>query len=152
MAQVNPVPQGLHTITPHLIADGAAEAIDLYKKAFGAEELTRALHPDGKRVWHAALRIGDSSFFINDEFPEMGPSHPTDLWLYSEKADELFKRATEAGFEVIWPMTDQFWGDRSGTVKDRWGNMWTLAKHIKDLTPEEATRAGEEFVKSASPS
>lgn len=150
MATVNPVPPGLHTLTPQLTVIGAAEAIELYKKAFGAEEISRALDPSGAKIWHAELRIGDSAFFLNDAFPELGgPSHPSSLWLYAEKADELFKRATAVGFEVVWPMTDQFWGDRTGTLKDPWGNQWSIGKRVKNMTAEEMRKAGEEFAKNA---
>ncbi len=152
MANVKAVPEGLHTLTAQLIVDGAAEAIELYKKAFGAEERGRALDPSGKKVWHSELRIGDTSFFVNDAMPEMGgPAHPTDLWLYTEKADELFKRATEAGLSVVMPMTDQFWGDRTGTLKDKWGNKWMVGKHVKDMTEAEMKKAGEEFAKNFKP-
>lgn len=150
MATVNPVPQGLHTLTPNLSVDGAAEAIDLYKKAFGAEERSRAIAPDGKKIWHAELRIGDSVFFINDTFPEMGPAFPSDLWIYTDNADAMFGRAAEAGLQVLMPMADQFWGDRTGTLKDRWGNKWTLGRHVKDMSEEEMIKAGEEFAGSPS--
>ena len=148
MAAVNPIPKGLHTVTPQLTVTGAAEAIALYKKAFGAEELSRALDPSGTKIWHAELRIGDSTLFINDAMPEMGgPSHPSALWIFSEKAEELFKSGVAAGLEVVWPMTDQFWGDRTGTLKDKWGNKWSVGKHIKDMTEAEMKKAGEAFAK-----
>ncbi len=145
MAAINPVPAGLHTLTPQLVVRGAAEAIETYKRVFGAEELSRAMHPSGKLVWHSAVRVGDATFFINDEMPEMPGTSTANLWLYSERADELFKRAKEAGFTVVFPMADQFWGDRTGTLKDRWGNQWTVARRIKEMTPEEMKRAGEAF-------
>jgi PhnB protein len=152
MATVKAVPEGLHTITPQLTVEGAAEAIELYKKAFGAEEISRALDPSGKKVWHCDLRIGNSAFFINDAMPEMGgPAHGTDLWVYTEKADELFKRAADAGLKVVMPMTDQFWGDRTCTLQDRWGNKWMLARRVKELTPEQMKKAGEEFAKNYKP-
>jgi PhnB protein len=149
MPKVSPVPQGLHTLTPQLTIDGAGEAIELYKKAFAAEERSRALDPSGKKVWHAELRVGDSSFFVNDAFPETGGSaSPSQLWIYTEKAEELFKRASEAGLKVTMPMSDQFWGDRTGTLKDRWGNTFTIGKRVKNMTQEEMKKAGEEFVKN----
>jgi len=149
MATVNPVPNGLHTLTPQLNVDGAAEAIALYQKAFGAEERTRALDPSGKKIWHAELRIGDSTFFINDTFPEMGAAaHPTELWLYTEKAEELFKRAAAAGMTTVMPMTDMFWGDRTGTLSDRWGNRWTIGKRVKEMTEAQMKKAGEEFAQA----
>jgi uncharacterized glyoxalase superfamily protein PhnB len=144
-----PIPEGLHTLTPQLTVDGAAEAIEFYKKAFGAEERSRAPDPSGKKVWHAELRIGTSAFFINDAFPDMGGgAHPTALWLYSADADALFKRASDAGAKVLMPMMDMFWGDRTGTVQDKWGNKWTIGKRVKDMTPEEMKKAGEAFAAS----
>jgi uncharacterized glyoxalase superfamily protein PhnB len=149
MAKIAPVPQGLHTLTAQLTVDGAAQAIELYQKAFGAEERSRALDPSGKKIWHAELRIGDTSFFINDAFPEMGGhAHPSELWLYSEKAEELFKRAASAGMTTVMPMADQFWGDRTGTLKDRWGIQWTVGRRVKEMTEAEMKQAGEAFVKA----
>lgn len=145
MAALSAVPAGLHTLTPQLAVNGCAEAIETYKKAFGAEELSRAMHPNGKSVWHAVLRIGDSGFFINDAVPEMGGPSTATFWLYSEKADELFARATQAGMTVVFPMNDQFWGDRTGTLKDRWGITWTLARRLKEMSQDEMKKAGEAF-------
>jgi uncharacterized glyoxalase superfamily protein PhnB len=144
-----PVPEGLHTVTPSLSVDGAAEAIDFYKRAFGAEEVMRAPDPSGKKVWHAMVRIGDSSLFVNDTFPEMGagPSHSS-LWLYLPNVDAAFKRAIDAGCNVVMPLGDMFWGDRMGTVTDKWGIRWTLATHVKDMTPAEMQKAQEDFIKS----
>jgi uncharacterized glyoxalase superfamily protein PhnB len=142
------IPEGLHSITPQLSIDGATEAIALYQKAFGAEEVTRAPDPSGKKVWHAALRIGNSQIFVNDTFPEMGgtPSE-ANLWLYVDGVDAAYKRAVDAGCKVVMPLTDMFWGDRTGTVSDRWGNRWNLSQHMKDLTPAEMQKAQDEFVK-----
>ena len=128
---------------------GALEAIETYKRALGAEEVNRVMHPSGQFVWHAHLRIGDSSLFINDWMPEMGGG-PTasEFWIYTERVDESFNRARDAGLEVVFPMTDQFWGDRTGTLKDRWGNHWSFAKRIKEMTDAEMMKAGEEFAKS----
>jgi PhnB protein len=111
--------------------DGCAAAIDLYKKAFGAVEIDRAPDPSGKKVWHAHIKIGDSAVFVNDVFPEMGgaPNHSS-LWIYTDNVDAAFKRAVDAGLEVKMPLTDMFWGDRMGSLKDRWGNSWTLAQRI----------------------
>jgi uncharacterized glyoxalase superfamily protein PhnB len=149
MATIDPVPRGLHTLTTHLSVDGAAAAIELYRKAFGAEERSRALDPSGKKIWHAEVRIGDTTLFINDTFPEMGGQpRSADLWLYSEQADELFRRAEAAGMTVKWPMADQFWGDRTGTLTDRWDNHWTLARRTKNLTEQEMKQAGEDFAKA----
>jgi PhnB protein len=143
---VKAIPDGLHTLTAQLTIDGADKAIDWYKKAFGAELLTRAPDPSGKKVWHASIKIGDSVFFVNDAFPEMGGNaHVSSLWLYSDKVDQLWKRAVDAGGKVTMPIADMFWGDRSGTLLDPFGNRWSLGQHMKDMTPEEMQRAGDAF-------
>jgi uncharacterized glyoxalase superfamily protein PhnB len=147
MANVKAVPEGLHTITPALAVEGAAQAMEFYKRAFGAEEVMRAPDPSGQKIWHAQMRIGSSAFFINDSFPEMGgKALPQRMWIYTEGVDQLWKRATDAGCQVKMPIGDMFWGDRVGTVVDKWGNEWTLAQHMKDLTPAEMQKAQDEFV------
>ncbi len=136
------IPDGLRSITPQLTIDGADEAIAFYKKAFGAEEQHRAVDPSGKKVWHAQIRIGDSAIFVNDAFPEMGGlPNTTSLWIYTDGVDAAFQRAVAAGAQVKMPVADMFWGDRMGAVVDRWGNRWTLAQHVKDMSPEEMKRA-----------
>jgi PhnB protein len=143
----NAIPQGLHSITPQLSVDGADKAIELYRRAFGAEVRNRAPDPSGKKVWHAHLQIGNSAIFVNDVFPDMGGgAQKASLWLYVENVDAAFKRATDAGFEVKMPLMDMFWGDRTGTVTDPFGNHWNLAQHMKDLTPEQMKKAQDEFV------
>ena len=144
---VKPIPEGLRTLTPSLTVEGAAEAIEFYKRAFGAEERNRALDPTGKKVWHAELRIGDSTFFINDTAPEMGatPSFSS-LWIYTADADAAFDRAVKAGAKVTMPMADMFWGDRVGMLVDRWNIKWSVAQHIKDLSPAELKAAQDAFV------
>ena len=147
MSKVKAVPEGLHTVTAALAVDGASEAITFYKKAFGAEEVSRAPDPSGKKIWHAQIRIGDSQIFVNDVFPEMGGGPGSArLWLYVENVDALFKRATEAGAVVKMPLADMFWGDRIGCVVDTWGNEWNLAQHVKDMTPDEMKKAQDAFV------
>jgi PhnB protein len=142
------IPEGYHTLTPGLSIDGAAEAIELYKKAFGAEELDRAPDPRGKKIWHAALRIGNSMLFVNDVFPEMGATASnSSLWLYVDSCDAAFKRAVDAGLKATRPCSDMFWGDRMGQVVDRWGIKWTIATHVKDMTHAEMQKAQEEFLK-----
>jgi PhnB protein len=143
-----PIPEGYHTVTPGLTIDGAAEAIEVYKKAFGAVESGgRALDPSGKKVWHAELRIGDSIVFLNDSMPEMGgPPTTSSLYLYVENVDAAWKRATDAGLKIMMPLADQFWGDRMGTLTDRWGNRWSLSTHVKDLSPAEMKKAQDDFV------
>lgn len=147
MAQA--VPAGMHTITPQLTIDGADRAIEWYQRAFGAELLARAPDPSGKKVWHAAMRIGDSHFFVNDAFPEMGSgAQPASLWIYADRVDEKWKRAVDAGGKVSMPIADMFWGDRMGSLIDPFGIRWNLAQHIKDMTPEEMKQAQDAFVAS----
>ena len=144
------IPEGVHSITPALTIDGAAAAMEFYKKALGAVELMRAPDPSGTKIWHAAMKIGDSQFFLNDEFPDMGSkANVTKLWIYCEGVDAAFQRAVDAGAKVHQPLGDMFWGDRMGTVVDPWGNQWTLAQHVKDVTPEEMRKATEAFAKKA---
>jgi uncharacterized glyoxalase superfamily protein PhnB len=140
------VPEGLHTLTAQMSIDGCDTAIEWFKKALGAELLSRAPDPSGKKVWHAAMRIGDSTFFLNDVFPDMGSGAQTaSLWLYSENVDQGFKRATDAGAKVVMPVADMFWGDRMGVLTDPFGNRWNLAQRVKEMTPEEMQKAGEAF-------
>jgi|SRR5579883_3068171 len=151
MAKVNPIPEGMHTVTPQLNLEGAADAIEFYKKAFGAKEVARALDPAGKKVMHAEVRIGDSPVFVNDVFPEMGEgakASRSNLWLYVEDVDQAFKRATDAGAHAKLPPTDMFWGDRMAQVTDKWGVYFTIAQRVKNMTPEEMKKAADEFFKS----
>jgi len=142
------IPEGLRTLTPQVAVEGCADAIEFWKRAFGVQEVMRAPDPAGKKIWHAQLKIGDSAFFANDVFPEMGgrPT-PGSFWIYSEGVDAAFKRATDAGCQVKMPLADMFWGDRMGTVMDKYGIQWTIAQHMKDLTPEQMKKAQDEFVK-----
>jgi PhnB protein len=141
----NPIPDGHHTITPHLVINGASEAIEFYKRAFGAEELCRMPFPgpDGKmKVGHAALQVGDSRLFLADECPEAGVagpngSSPVTIHLYVTDADAVFGRAVEAGATVAMPLADMFWGDRYGQVVDPFGHRWSIATRLEDLTPEQ---------------
>ena len=140
---VKPIPEGMHSVTPHLVCDGAAAAIEFYKKAFGAVEVARMPGPDG-RLMHAAVRIGDSTVMLVDEWPEMGAVGPNKLngtpvtiHLYVNDADALFAQAVAAGAEAKMPVQEMFWGDRYGQVKDPFGHAWSIATHVKDLTPEE---------------
>ena len=140
---VKPIPDGYHTVTPYLIVQGAAKALDFYKKAFGATELVRMPGPGGK-IMHAEVQIGDSRVMLADEFPEMdarGPQAlggtPVGLCIYVENVDALFDRAVTAGAKVLRPVVDQFYGDRSGTVADPFGHKWTIATHVEDVSPEE---------------
>jgi uncharacterized glyoxalase superfamily protein PhnB len=147
MAKVKAVPEGMHTLTAQIAVDGAAEAMEFFKRAFGAEELSRAPDPSGKKIWHAAMRIGDSTFFVNDVFPDMGGGARTaTLWIYLDGVDAAFKRAVDAGATVRMPVADMFWGDRMGALSDKWGNHWTISQRVKELTPEQMKKAGDEFV------
>jgi uncharacterized glyoxalase superfamily protein PhnB len=142
-----PIPEGLSSLTPQLNIDGAAEAMKFYTKAFGAEEVMRAPDPSGKKIWHAVMRIGNAQFFVNDTFPEMGAkaSHSC-FYIYLDGVDVAFKRAVDAGAKAVMPLADMFWGDRLGTVIDPWGNQWTIAQHMKDLSPAEMQKAQDEAV------
>jgi uncharacterized glyoxalase superfamily protein PhnB len=144
----------MHTLTPNLVLREAAKAIEFYKRALGAQEVMRMPAPDGKTIWHAELRIGDSIFFLNDEMPGMGRSAPTaaepvpvTMWLYVPDCDAAFKRAVDAGAKATMPPADMFWGDRCSGVADPYGYLWSFATHQKDMTEEEMRRAGEEFAR-----
>lgn len=143
MSGVNPVPEGYSTITPHLIVDGAAEAIEFYIKAFGAEEISRLPGPDG-RLMHAEIRIGDSRVMLVDNFPQWGSKSPEALGgspvtihIFVDDADTLFTRAVAAGAKVTMPLDDMFWGDRYGKLEDPFGHKWSIASRIENLSAEE---------------
>jgi PhnB protein len=150
MGTVKPIPDGYRTITPHLVVDGAAKAIEFYKKAFGAEEISRAPAPGGK-IMHSALKIGDSMLMLVDDFPEwkggkstnpraLGGSGVT-VHLYVLDVDAAVERAAKAGATVIMPPADMFWGDRFALLHDPFGHSWSIATHIADVTPAEAQAA-----------
>lgn len=145
MADVKPIPDGYHSLTPYLVMDGAAQALEYYKKAFGATELFRMEH-DGK-IAHAEMKIGDSPFMLSDEHPEMGfrgpkaiGGSPVGLMIYVDDCDAVFKQAIEAGGVEQKALQDQFYGDRSGTLTDPFGHTWTVATHKEDVTPEEINK------------
>lgn len=147
-AAKRPIPEGLHTVTPMLTLENAAKAIDWYKKAFGASEVSRAVGPDGKIV-HAEISIGNSHVMMVDAMmgsksPRALGGSPISLWVYVEDADTLFRRATSAGAKPaegpMGQMADQFWGDRCGSLVDPEGYSWTIATRKEDLTPEEMKR------------
>jgi len=149
------VPDGYHTITPQLTLDNAAQTIDWYRKALGAEELSRSDGPDGK-IMHAELKIGDSRVMVNDVMMGKGPKafggSPASLWLYVENSDALFKRAVDAGANIQMPIADQFWGDRAGAVADPAGYTWWIATRKEDLSHAEMHSRAEEFFKQAAQS
>ncbi len=134
------IPDGFNTITPHLVVEDAERAIEFYKRAFGAHEVTRHKTPDGSRVMHAQLKVGNSMLMLAGEFPPMCLSPKSrggtsvNLHLYVENVDAAFDRAVKAGCQVKMPLMDQFWGDRYGQVEDPFGHVWSLATHKQDLT------------------
>ena len=146
MAKAKPIPEGHNRVSPYLIVDGAARALDFYKQAFGATELFRLQGPDGK-IGHAEIRIGDTVIMLADVHPEFdanGPRHyggsPVGLHLYVEDADAVAGRAVAAGAKVKRPVADQFYGERQGTLEDPFGHTWYVSTHIEDLSVEEIGR------------
>lgn len=155
---VEPIPSGQENLIPHLVCDPCDAAIEFYKKAFGAEELSRMPSPDG-RIMHAALRIGTSTLFLADDFPEYcgGTSQspkslkgtPVTIHRYVKDVDAAMKQAQDAGATVLMPATDMFWGDRYGVITDPCGHKWSLATHVKDLTPEQMMEGMNDVMKAA---
>ena len=144
--KVKAIPDGYHSVTPYLIIDGAARAIDFYKRAFDAKELLRIPSP-GDKIGHAEIKIGDSVIMLADEHPEMdarSPTHfggsPVSIMVYVEDVDRQFKQAIAAGATAVRPIADQFYGDRSGTLKDPFGHSWHLSTHKEDVSMEEMNR------------
>lgn len=156
MTPVQPVPEEFHTLTPHLVVRGVAAAVDFYRRAFGADELYRNLAPDGESIVHSELVVGDSPFFVNDEFPDHGVLSPTTvggtavtLHLYVADVDALFERAVAAGAEVVFPLQDCFWGDRYAIVRDPFGHRWSLASRLENLSPGEIQERARRFFASS---
>lgn len=152
---IDPIPPAHGTVTPSITVAGAAKAIDWYKKALGAEEISRFEGPGG-RIMHAEIRIGDSHIMMGDEMPEYGARGPgllggtsTAFFVYGPDVDARWKRAVDAGGKVIMPLADQFWGDRSGCVEDPFGHQWWISQRIKEMTREELRKAGDEFMSQA---
>lgn len=144
---VKPIPDGMHSLTPHLICAGAAEAIEFYKKAFHAVELHRLPGPNGK-LMHAAVRIGNSVLMLVDEYPEWGSigpkalkGSPVFIHLYVEDVDAVVAQAVAAGGKVIMPVANMFWGDRYGQLEDPFGHKWSVATHTRDMSPEQMQEA-----------
>jgi uncharacterized glyoxalase superfamily protein PhnB len=151
MPQVKRIPEGMHTVTPHLVCAGAADAIEFYKKAFNAVEIGRLPGPQGK-LMHAAIKISDSTVMLADEFPEwcsFGPKalkgSPVTIHLYVEDVDAFVKRAVDAGAKITMPVDDMFWGDRYGKLDDPFGHHWSVATHMREVTPEQMRQAMEKM-------
>ena len=141
---VQPIPPGFGVVTPHLVVSDSAAAIAFYEKAFGAQELFRMPSPDGQKIMHAQIMIDGAPVMLTDEFPEMGCKSPSALGgspitvhLYVGDADKVFEQAVAAGATPTMPPADMFWGDRYARVEDPFGHSWSIATHVKDLTPEE---------------
>lgn len=149
--KVSPIPKGFHTVTPGLALRNAAEAIEFYKKAFGAKEKFRMPTPDGK-IMHADIVIGDSHIMLGEEKPEMNHLSPQSLngtpvnfYVYVKDVDKAFDQAVKAGATVVMPVMDAFWGDRHGMLKDPFGHSWGLATHKRNLSEKEIKKGAEEF-------
>lgn len=148
-------PHGMHSATICLTVKNSVAAIDFYKKTFDAQELFRMPGPDGKSTMHAEIKIGDSIIMLNDEMPQMGCMSPqsvggasSGVYLYVNDVDNTIKKAATNGAKVKMPPMDAFWGDRMGNIEDPFGHNWTVATHIKDLTPDEIAKAGQEWMKT----
>ena len=151
MSKAKAIPEGYHSLTPYLAIEGAAQAVEFYKKAFGAKEICRIPGPGGK-LMHAELTIGDSHLMLSDACPEMGGSpgpkalggSPASVHLYVENVDAVFNQAVAAGAQVKMPPTDMFWGDRFGKLTDPFGHEWSLATHVEDVPPADMGRRAAE--------
>lgn len=152
MSTAKPVPDGFHTLCPHIIVRDVTKAIAFYKAAFGAEQVNVHYMPDGNTVMHAQIRIGDSPILMAEENEQWGTkspllfgASPVSLHLYVKDADALFNRAVKAGATVAMPIADMFWGDRYGKVVDPFGHHWSIATHIEDLTEEQMVQGAKEM-------
>lgn len=151
-AEVKPIPDGMHTVTPHLVCAGAAEAIEFYRKAFDAVEMCRVDGPPGKLI-HASIRIGDSAVMLVDEMPECGALGPkargggtsVTIHLQVADADAVVAKAVAAGATIKMPVADMFWGDRYGQIEDPFGHSWAIATHVRDVSPEELKEAAKKM-------
>jgi len=157
MSKVPHIPKGYHSITPYLVVNGAEKAIEYYKKVFGATEIMRFPAPNGK-IGHAELKIGDSPIMLADENPAMGQGHtsaatvggsPVSIYLYIENVDDVVKRAVAEGATVLKPVQDQFYGDRSGFIRDPFGHLWGVATHVEDVSADEMGRRMKQLTPAA---
>ncbi len=143
--KVSYIPKDYNSVTPYLVVRGAAQAIDYYKKVFGATEIMRMPGPDGK-IGHAEIKIGNSQIMLADENPSMGAGYtsadtiggsPVSLYVYLPNVDDVVKRATAEGAKLLKPVQDQFYGDRSGFIQDPFGHLWGIATHVEDVSPKD---------------
>jgi PhnB protein len=155
--KVNYIPKGYNSISPYLVVKGAANAIEYYKKVFGAKEIVRMDQPNGK-VGHAELQIGDSRFMLAEENPSMGQGHvsasgigasPVSLYLYIPDVDRVIERAVDEGAKVLKPVQDQFYGDRTGFIQDPFGHLWGVATHIEDVAPKDLAERAKKVMQAA---
>ena len=153
--RASPIPKGLHTVTANLVLQDTAKAIEFYKQAFGAKEITRMPGPDGRGIMHAQVKIGDSSIFMNDEQPQSTLRAPSadhkataSIQIYVPSCDTFYARALKAGAKEVMPMMDMFWGDRMGMLMDPFGNTWAIATHMRDLTESQMRKAAEAFARN----
>src|ERR671931_2707567 len=154
---VKMIPEDYHSINPYLVIRNAERAIEFYKKAFSAEERFRMHGPSGKHIMHAELKIGDSVFMLTEESPDMKAlspesigGSPVSMYVYVKDVDAVFNQAVSECATVLSPVRDQFYGDRSGYLRDPFGHLWSVATHKKDLSPDELRKAGETFFKEMS--
>jgi len=154
MATVKPIPDGAHTVIPSLVISGAAKALEFYRTALGAEVLMNMPAPDGKSVWHAEFKIGDTVVYCNDEMPGMsarppspGQPAPVSFWIWVKDCDAAHQRAVRSGCTSKGAPSDMFWGDRTATVADPFGYTWTFSTRVKDMTADEMAKAGEAFAR-----
>ena len=153
--KVKPIPDGYHRVTPYLVVDGAADAIEFYKRCFGATELMRMPGPDNK-IGHAEIKIGDATVMLADEVPQMGHKSPralggspVSLLLYVEDVDRTVEGAVAAGAKLLRPVENQFYGDRTGGIEDPFGHQWYVATHVEDVSPEEMEKRSEAMMAAA---